>query len=135
MRGRVHQPGRVQTNDGAKKDAPQQVLPSSRNKNDRTQCGNGHPMPMGDPHVELMSAKIRNIGQKISRFVVHRPASEDPAHVGPETPSRGECGSPSLSAFWWCTRCVATQNIGPPSRASVPHTVRQYSTHLGVLYA
>ena len=89
MRGRVHQPGGVQTNDGAKEDAPQQVLPSSRNKNDRTQCGNGHPMPMGDPHVELMSAKIRNIGQKISRFVVHRPASEDPAHVGPETAIAG----------------------------------------------
>ena len=32
-------------------------------------------------------------------------------------------------------RCVATQKMGPPSSASVPHSVRKYSTHFGRLVA
>ena len=32
-------------------------------------------------------------------------------------------------------RCVATQKIGPPSSASVPQTVRKYSTHFVRLVA
>src|SRR6185369_8593362 len=45
-----------------------------------------------------------------------------------QVPSRGVCGSPSRSDFWWWMRCVATQKIGPPSSASVPQKVRKYST-------
>ena len=50
-----------------------------------------------------------------------------------KVPSRGVCGSPSLSECWWWMRCVATQKIGPPSSASVPQVVRKYSIHFGVL--
>ena len=50
-----------------------------------------------------------------------------------KVPSRGVCGSPSLSECWWWMRCVATQKIGPPSSASVPQVVRMYSIHFGVL--
>ena len=49
-------------------------------------------------------------------------------------PSRGVCGSPGASVCAWWMRCVTTQSMAPPSSVSVPHTVRMYSTHFGVLY-
>jgi hypothetical protein len=85
MGRRVHQPGGVQANDRTEEDAPQKVLPPSDNEKDRTQRGNGHPVPPADPHVEAVFAKVRDVGQKIRRIVSHRPARQNPTHVGPET--------------------------------------------------
>src|SRR5260370_5424609 len=85
MSGRVHQPGGVEANDRTKEDAPQDVLPSTRNKNNRTQHDDGHPVPPADPRVEFVFAKFGNIRQQFCRIVMHGPAREDPAHVGPET--------------------------------------------------
>ena len=74
----------MQPNDRTKKDAPQQVLPSTGDYKDRTQRGDGYPVPPADPHLEFVFAKVRNIRQKICRIVVHGPARQNPNHVRPQ---------------------------------------------------
>ena len=49
-------------------------------------------------------------------------------------PSRGVCGSPSRSDFWWWMRCSAVQKIGPPCSVIVAQMAKKYSTIFGVLY-
>src|SRR3989338_6886142 len=48
-----------------------------------------------------------------------------------QNPRVGLCGSCGRSEKAWCTRWVATHLTGPPCKASVPHTVRTYSSHFG----
>src|ERR1700758_822552 len=81
MSGGVHQPGGMEANDCTKEDAPQDILPSTRNKNNRAQDRDWHPVPAADPGVEFVFAKFRNIRQKLCRVIVHGLAREDPAHV------------------------------------------------------
>ena len=69
-------------------------------------------------HVARRAPRLR--GAVLSPLRIHPACAH---HV----PSRGVCGSPSRSECWWWTRWVATQKIGPPSSASVPHQVRKYS--------
>ena len=44
-------------------------------------------------------------------------------------PSLGVCtSSPGSSELAWWMRCIATQEIAPPSLASMPATVPRYSS-------
>ena len=58
--------------------------PPARKKNE-TQHSDRHPVPAADPNVELILAKVRNVGQKICRIVVHGLTGEEPADVCPES--------------------------------------------------
>ena len=133
VRGRVDQPGAVKIHDGAEEDAPEEEGPSAYGEKDYAEDGDGDPMPSADPDVEFIFAEVGDVGEEGGGIVVNALAGEDPTYVRPEAAVLGECGSPSLSVFWWCMRWMATKKMGPPSRASVPQVVSAYSTHLGVL--
>src|SRR6478672_5323149 len=89
MRRRVHQPGRMQTNDSSKEDAPHHVLPATQNKQDQSQCCNGDPMPFADPEMKLALAQVRNIRQQLLWLVMHGPAGNHPANVRPQAALAG----------------------------------------------
>ena len=42
-------------------------------------------MPLGDPDVKFVLAKIRNVMQKLFGLVMHRLTGNDPAHVRPQS--------------------------------------------------
>ena len=59
-----------------------------------------HPMLFADPHIKFVFAKVGNVGEKFpTELCIALPVMIQPmcAH---RPPSRGECGSPSLSVFW-----------------------------------
>src|SRR5579863_4019629 len=65
-------------------DAPQNVPPSTNGEKQHGQNGDRYPVPPADPFMESVFAKFWNIGQKLSRIVLHGFAGENPAHVGPK---------------------------------------------------
>lgn len=68
MGGTVYQPSGVQANDRAKEDAPQQVLPSTGNKNDHTQRGDRDPMPLAVASCECPGNLVSRQRAGVSRF-------------------------------------------------------------------
>src|SRR5579872_3614413 len=82
--GGIYEPGPVQANDCTQEDSPHQKRKSTyRKQHDSKDC-NWNPVPLADPYVEFVLAKIRDIGNKLGRVVLQHLPGYDPAHVGPE---------------------------------------------------
>ena len=87
--GRVDEPGEVKTNYSPEKDSPHDKLPATQHKQKHPQSAEGDPVPVADPSMELIFAKVGDIRQKLGGAAVHRLARHDPAHVRPETAIAG----------------------------------------------
>jgi hypothetical protein len=90
--GGVDEPGGVETEDGSKEDAPEDELPSAHDEKEDAERGDGDPVPVADPDVELVLAEVGDEGQEVSGVVVHGLAGEEPADVGPEAAVAGGVG-------------------------------------------
>jgi hypothetical protein len=87
--GGVDEPGGVEAEDGAEEDSPEEIRPSAECEKSEAEDGDGQPVPLADPDVELVFAEIGDVGEKIGGVVVHGGAGEEPAHVGPEAAFAG----------------------------------------------
>src|SRR5580704_3986611 len=121
----IHEPSGVEPNDRPKEDTPKHKGPSADCKKRHTNCCQRKPVPFADPHMKFVFAKFRHVRQQLVHRVVHSLAGDDPAHVSPQT---------AIARRMWIALFVGVLMMGPPSSARVPHTVRKYSTTLGVLY-
>lgn len=74
----------MQAHDGTEKHTPHHPFPATKSKKDEAGQGDWDPVPFTDEGMELVFAKIRNVGQESVRVVVHNAARNDPAHVCPE---------------------------------------------------
>ena len=83
MCGRVDKPGRVKIQDGAKKDAPKENRPSPQEQKDPTHYGHWYPMPLAEPDVKPVSAKVRDEGKEDRRVIMNALTRHDPAHMRP----------------------------------------------------
>ena len=79
----------MEAKDGAEEDAPHQIRPSAKEKKQEAKGRDWDPVPLADPDVELIFAEFGDVGEEIRRIVVHRPAGDQPADVGPETAFAG----------------------------------------------
>jgi hypothetical protein len=61
-----------------------------------------------------------------------RSVATTPVPHDPSSPMCGECGSCSLSACWWCLRCVPAHWITGPWTAIDPKAAKRYRTGAGV---
>src|SRR5215472_11591451 len=75
----------MKSHGGPEKDAPEQPRPSAYSQKAKAQHGGGKPVPLTDPHMKAVFAKIGNVREKLSGVVVDRFSGENPAHVGPES--------------------------------------------------
>jgi hypothetical protein len=62
VRGRVHKPCRMQSENSPEKDAPQQERPPADGEEAYTKNRYWHPVPAADPHMKFVFAKIGNVG-------------------------------------------------------------------------
>src|SRR6266550_759283 len=63
VRGGVCKPRRVEAKNGSKEGAPQQVRQSAYHKQANAEHGQGNPVPLADPAMKFVFAKIGDIGQ------------------------------------------------------------------------
>jgi len=59
------------------------------------QADHGDVVILRNPDVKFVLGQVRNIAGQGGGVVVHRLAGQNPSHMCPPLPSRGECGSPS----------------------------------------
>ena len=83
MGGRVDEPGRVKAHNSAKKDAPKKKRPPPHEQKNSTQDGHGYPMPLAEPHMKLISAKVGDVWQEDRGVVMNALTCQDPAHMRP----------------------------------------------------
>jgi len=83
--GGVDEPGGVESEDGAEEDAPEEIGPSTEDEKGEAEGGDGDPMPLADPDVELVFAEVGDVGEEFGGVVVHGFAGDEPADVGPES--------------------------------------------------
>src|SRR6476620_10292728 len=84
MGRRIHQPGAMQSNYGSEKNSPKQVRPAADGKNGQSKYGERHPMPLADPHLKFILAKVGHKRKQFLATALHRVASHDPSHVSPK---------------------------------------------------
>ncbi len=84
VRGRVHEPGRVQAVGGAGEYRPQHVRQAAERGEREADDHLRHPVPGGEPHVDGVLGQVGHVPAQHGGVVVHRLAHEDPAHVRPE---------------------------------------------------
>ena len=89
MGGGVDEPGGVESEDGAEEDTPEEIGPSAEEKKREAQDGDGNPMPLADPDVELVFAEVGDVGEEFGGVVVHGFAGDEPADMGPESSFAG----------------------------------------------
>jgi hypothetical protein len=75
----------MQAEDGAEEDAPEEIGPSAKGKKQQAEGRDRDPMPLADPDVEFIFAKVGDVREERGRIVVHGLAGEKPADVSPET--------------------------------------------------
>src|ERR1700734_1097950 len=61
----IHEPGRVQQENRAEEEAPHQQRPSANRQEGNADPDDGHIMILTDPHVKLVFAQVRNVGQQL----------------------------------------------------------------------
>ncbi len=83
VRGRIDQPRRMKTEDGAEEDPPHDKGHSSDGEKHNAKHDHGHVMVFRDPDVKFVLGQIGNVMCQRLRVVVHRFAGEYPAHVRP----------------------------------------------------
>src|SRR4029077_4849782 len=83
VRGRVYKPGGMETVNGAEEDDPHQERPATDGQEDHAESGNRDPVPLAEPNVEFIFAKIGDKVQKLVGTVVDRLTGHDPTHMGP----------------------------------------------------
>src|ERR1700722_10981261 len=84
MRGGIHQPGGMQADDGAQEDSPEEPGPAANRIKEDGDYHRRHHVPLADPEMKLVFAKVGDIGKELDSVLMHGPAGEDPAHVGPD---------------------------------------------------
>ena len=83
-----------------RKIAPHHQVPAEGASENAAEHDDRHPVLLADPHVKLVFAKVGNVGQKlVGLLCMALPVMIQPMWAQ-KPPSRGECGSPSLSVFW-----------------------------------
>lgn len=87
--GGIYQPGPMQANYCAQEDSPGQIRKSTRGKQHDSENCNWNPVPLANPDVEFVLAKIGNIGKKLRGIILQHLPGDDPAHVGPEAAVTG----------------------------------------------
>src|SRR5579864_4464537 len=60
--GGIYEPGPVQANNCTEEDSPRQKRKSTHRKQHDSKAGDWNPMPLADPDMESVLAKIRDIG-------------------------------------------------------------------------
>src|SRR5580692_9794685 len=83
MRRRIHQPCRVQADDGAHEDSPQQKRQPADRQQDQAQDNHWNVMIFGDPDMKLVFCQIRHITRQRCSVVMHGFPGQNPAHVRP----------------------------------------------------
>src|SRR5262245_23197579 len=64
MRGGIDQPGGVQTDDNTHKHPPEDPGPATDSVEDEAKQNRRHDVPLADPQMKLVLAKIGDIGKK-----------------------------------------------------------------------
>src|SRR5882724_1846400 len=75
----------MQAHHGAEEDAPEHHRPAAEYQQTDAQSRNWNPMPFADERMELVFAKIRNVGKERGGMIVQSAPCHDPAHVRPES--------------------------------------------------
>src|SRR5258708_24453994 len=82
--GGVYKPGGVKAENSSDENAPHQVRQSTNDEQENAKQRQRNPVPLADPDVELVFAKIGHVRQWRVQLVVHRLAGQNPSHVGPK---------------------------------------------------
>jgi hypothetical protein len=83
VRGGIDEPGGVEAENGAEKDAPEEKRPSANRQKDEAEDNHGNIVVLGDPDVETIFGEIGDVTSERGGVVMHGFADEDPAHVRP----------------------------------------------------
>lgn len=83
MCGGVDEPCGVESEDGAEKDAPEEIGPASKGEECEAENRYREPVPLTDPDVELILSQFGDVREKFGRVVMHGLAGHEPADVGP----------------------------------------------------
>ena len=84
MRGGIDQPSRVETKNSPEKNRPHQIGQAAKFEQQDTQQRQGNPVPLADPDMKFIFAKIGNVGEQRIQLIVHRLARHDPTHMRPQ---------------------------------------------------
>jgi len=83
--GGIDEPSEMQAHDGTYEDSPENPGPAANKiKGDGDDDGR-HDVPAADPEMEFVLAQIGNVRKKFAAVAMHSAASDDPAHMGPQT--------------------------------------------------
>ena len=83
MGGGVDQPGRVQAQRGAQKDAPHDQRPAAGDQQNDSQRGQRDPMIFAQQHVEAVFGEVRSVAAEHGGVLMERLAVHDPSRMRP----------------------------------------------------
>src|SRR5580704_2253631 len=83
MRRRIYQPSRMQTDDRAHENSPQQERQAADRQQDQAQDNHWNVMIFGNPDMEFVFCEIGHITRQGCSVVMHGLAGQNPAHVRP----------------------------------------------------
>src|ERR1700730_17892252 len=84
MCGGVYKPSGVEAKYSSKEGSPQQVWQSAYDEQENSEQRQRNPVPLTDPDMKLVFAQVGDVRQQRIQLVVHRPAGQNPSHVGPK---------------------------------------------------
>ena len=83
MRGRVNEPRRVKTHDGAQENTPQQEGQSADSEKHEPEDNRWHKMVFRDPDVKLVLRQVGDVAVEGRSVLAQSIANQNPAHMRP----------------------------------------------------